>query len=74
MREQLRSIAFPAISTGIFGYPPDAGTALAVATIREGLVPGCSLQQVIFACFSPAILAVYLKEISHGSENVPHLA
>ncbi len=30
-----RSIAFPAISTGIFGYPPDAAAAIAVATVRE---------------------------------------
>src|SRR4029450_10825841 len=33
----LRSIAFPAISTGIYGYPLAAATAIAVKTVRDGL-------------------------------------
>ena len=32
-----RTVAFPAISTGVFGYPPDEATEVAVATIREFL-------------------------------------
>jgi O-acetyl-ADP-ribose deacetylase (regulator of RNase III) len=52
----LRSIAFPAISTGIFGYPLDAATAIAVDTVREH---GARLADVIFACFDQRTLDAY---------------
>jgi O-acetyl-ADP-ribose deacetylase (regulator of RNase III) len=55
----LRSIAFPAISTGIYGYPLDAATAIAVETVRTALRDGSSVQQVVFACFSPDVLREY---------------
>jgi O-acetyl-ADP-ribose deacetylase (regulator of RNase III) len=55
----LRSIAFPAISTGIFGYPLDAATAIAVKTVREHGEP---LDDVIFACFDQRTLVAYVKE------------
>ena len=54
-----RSVAFPAISTGIFGYPLQAATDIAVRTVREHLAHKTGLQQVIFACFSEDVLAAY---------------
>jgi O-acetyl-ADP-ribose deacetylase (regulator of RNase III) len=54
-----RSIAFPAISTGIFGYPLQAATDIAVKTVREHLAHETGLQQVLFACFSEEVLAAY---------------
>ena len=33
----IRSIAFPAISTGVYGYPLDRATGIAIAAVREGL-------------------------------------
>ncbi|CAH0205876.1 macro domain-containing protein [Roseomonas sp. CECT 9278] len=54
------SIAFPAISTGIFGYPADAATRIAVATVREESRGGID---VIFACFDQPMLALYEKEL-----------
>lgn len=48
----LRSVAFPALSTGIFGYPLRAATEVAVETVRQVLDTGSSVDKVIFACFS----------------------
>jgi O-acetyl-ADP-ribose deacetylase len=56
----LRSIAFPSISTGVYGYPVEAAAAIAVGTVRE-FVDGepSSLDEVIFCCFSDRDLKIY---------------
>ena len=57
----LKSVAIPAISTGIYGYPLGAATGIAVATVRaEVRKPG--LDSVLFACFSEAALEAYRAE------------
>jgi O-acetyl-ADP-ribose deacetylase (regulator of RNase III) len=58
----LASIAFPAISTGIFGYPLDAAARIAVSTIREFVGAHEGLREVIFACFQRAALDAYIAE------------
>jgi O-acetyl-ADP-ribose deacetylase (regulator of RNase III) len=57
--KSLRSVAFPAISTGIYGYPLHAATDVAVSTVRDVLEHGSSVDRVIFACFSPEVLEAY---------------
>lgn len=62
-REQgLRRIAFPAISTGIYGYPIAAATRVAVQTVRQALQDHGGVEEVTFACFNPEVLASYRKE------------
>ena len=51
-----RSIAFPAISTGIFGYPLDAATEIAVAAVRDA---DTRVEVVRFVCFDAATFATY---------------
>jgi len=58
----LRSVAFPAISTGIYGYPLHGATAIAAATVREELRRPGSILRVIFACFSGEVLASYTAQ------------
>jgi O-acetyl-ADP-ribose deacetylase len=56
-----RSVSFPAISTGIFGYPLDLATATAVETVRTA---DTQVELVRFVCFDAATLAAYGRELS----------
>lgn len=47
-----RSVAFPAISTGIYGYPMELAAPLAVATVREAVATGNAIDEVLFCAFS----------------------
>ncbi|THF54672.1 O-acetyl-ADP-ribose deacetylase [Pseudothauera rhizosphaerae] len=55
----IRSIAFPGISTGIYGYPPDRAARVAVATVRDTLTRMPDMEQVLFCCFSDEDLLRY---------------
>jgi O-acetyl-ADP-ribose deacetylase len=60
----LRSIAFPAISTGAYGYPLEAATRVAVDTVRNYLTSAATLDKIVFACFDRAACAVYERLLS----------
>jgi O-acetyl-ADP-ribose deacetylase (regulator of RNase III) len=55
------SIAFPCISTGIYGFPVEQAAEIAVATVRASLTDAGSIQEVIFCCFSASDLEIYRR-------------
>ncbi|MEK7950866.1 O-acetyl-ADP-ribose deacetylase [Luteolibacter soli] len=55
----LESIAFPSISTGIFGYPIEQAAEIAVTTVKQFLADSGTPRDVTFCCFSAADLRVY---------------
>lgn len=58
-RHDINTIAFPCISTGVFGYPSRDAAEIAVKTVREFLAEHTPPQRVIFCCFSEDDLAIY---------------
>ena len=63
----LRSIAFPAISTGIYGYPLDQATEIAVRTVRDTVRTLPNVELVRFVCFSETDLHEYQRVLSETS-------
>ena len=59
------SVAFPCISTGVYGYPKDAAARIAIATVSETLALMPVLREVIFCCYSTADLELY-RSLSGG--------
>ena len=55
----LRSIAFPSISTGAYGYPMDQAARVALTTVVEHLRAGSKLERVVFVLFGHPALEVY---------------
>ena len=54
----IASLAFPSISTGIYGYPIELAASVAVRTVSTALVEFPAIREVIFSCFSSGDLAV----------------
>jgi len=68
----IRTLAFPAISTGTYGYPLDQATSIAVGTIRQYLEnqPQTIITEITFVCFDDATLRAYeqaLEELQRGN-------
>jgi O-acetyl-ADP-ribose deacetylase (regulator of RNase III) len=69
--QQLTSIAFPCISTGVYGYPVELACEVAIAAVRDFISSTdfshgtpCPLQEVIFCCHSASDLALYQSRLA----------
>jgi O-acetyl-ADP-ribose deacetylase (regulator of RNase III) len=59
----IRTIAFPAISTGAYGFPLERATEIAVTEVKRFLETDTSIEKVIFACFGRHAYEVYLATL-----------
>jgi len=57
----IKTIAFPSISTGVYSYPFDRACEIAMSTVKDFLLKNKSIETVIFVCFSDSDYKTYLK-------------
>jgi O-acetyl-ADP-ribose deacetylase len=73
LAEGVRSIAFPAISTGVYRFPPERAARIAVATVAKFLAGPQGIERVIFCCFGPVSSAHHqaalVKLDAHGDDT-----
>ncbi len=60
---QCESIAFPAISCGIYGFPIEQAAEIAMCEVKQFLSENASIKKIYFVCFSDAILDLYSQRI-----------
>jgi O-acetyl-ADP-ribose deacetylase (regulator of RNase III) len=58
------SIAFPAISCGVYGYPPPEAARIAVRECAKFIAAEARMGQIVFACFGAEMLALYRAELA----------
>lgn len=59
----LRTVAFPNISTGIYGFPRERAVDIAIAAVREALGRAPSIEQVTFVCFDDENFKLYRERL-----------
>jgi O-acetyl-ADP-ribose deacetylase (regulator of RNase III) len=62
----VHSVAFPAISTGIYGFPLERATRIAVREVRAFLALNPALEKVFFVCFDRHTRDCYQRVLSEG--------
>jgi O-acetyl-ADP-ribose deacetylase (regulator of RNase III) len=66
VEHDLESIAFPSISTGVYGFPIERAAPLAVATVQDAVGGASRLREIIFCCFSEQDLSVYEQVLTRA--------
>ncbi|MDR3533343.1 MAG: O-acetyl-ADP-ribose deacetylase [Rhodopila sp.] len=64
VEHRLKTIAFPAISCGIYGYPIPDAARIAVGTVKQYLADDQVLEEIIFACFGAEVLTAFQAALS----------
>ena len=67
VREGFRSVAFPAISCGVYGYPKSQAVAIAVDEVERCLETYLMFKQVIFACFDQPMADLYCAALAQAT-------
>ena len=64
----VRTIAFPAISTGVYGFPLERATAIAVSEVRRFLAEDASIEQLTFVCHGPRAYRAYTATLRQDAD------
>lgn len=64
-QNQIKTLAFPAISTGVYRFPLDRAAKIAISTVKDFLSNDDSLEKVVFICFDENTETIYKKTISN---------
>lgn len=67
----LRSIAFPCISTGAYAYPFEEAAQVAIRAVTSALADHPAIEEVVFCCFAAADLAVYEAALGELKKSTP---
>ena len=67
MAHGVRTIAFPAISCGVYGYPVGEAASIAVAEVRSFLQSEPVMERVILTCFGQTVLDAYVRAVAQPS-------
>ena len=62
----VKSIAFPAISCGVYGYPIEKAVDVALTTIREHVARESGIERIVFACFDDDVYLAYARALDRG--------
>jgi O-acetyl-ADP-ribose deacetylase len=65
---ELRTIAFPAISCGVYGYPIDRAVEIAIRETGAALKANSSIEKVYFACFGQEVYSAYASQLAQLEE------
>ncbi len=64
---QVRTMAFPAISCGVYAYPVDQATIIAIQQIRQFPYPPGTIERIYFCCFEDEVVSAYRRSLAQPS-------
>lgn len=64
LEHDVRSVAFPCISTGVYGYPKEEAADIAVSTVQEWLANNSGPEKVVFCCFDEENARLYRERLT----------
>lgn len=65
IQNQIKTLAFPAISTGVYRFPLERAAKIAIRTVKDFLSNDDSLEKVIFVCFDENTETIYKRALSN---------